>query len=169
MRREIAAAVALLCAAPASAGTALQATVEELARAADAVVRGTVLRRESRLTPDGLRIYTFVDLRVDAAWKGDPPAAVTVRTPGGEVGRFGQRVDGAAAFADGEEVVVFLSRAGDGWQVAGLAQGKFAVAGAQARPDLAGLRRLPRAAPAGERIAEAMPVAELERRVRGAR
>ncbi|HEY7724332.1 MAG TPA: hypothetical protein VH880_03305 [Anaeromyxobacteraceae bacterium] len=169
MRRQLAAALALLAAAPAGAGTAVEATVEDLARAADAVVRGTVVRRESRVTPDGLRIYTFVDLRVDAAWKGSPPAAVTVRTPGGEVGRFGQRVDGAAAFADGEEVVVFLSRAGDVWQVAGLAQGKFAVVGSQARPDLAGLRRLPRAAPPGERVAGPMSLEELERRVRGAR
>jgi hypothetical protein len=66
----------------------------------------------------------------------------------------------------GEEVVVFLQRTGGVHQVAALAQGKFAVAGAVARPDLAGLNLLERGLAAGERRAETMPLSELERRVR---
>ena len=53
------------------------------------------------------------------------------------MGGIGQRVDGAPAFAGGEEVVVFLNRAeAGGYRVAGLAQGKFSVAGMNATPDL---------------------------------
>ena len=169
MTRALLAAAALLAALPAAAATARVASVEELARASDLVVRGEVLRQRSRLGADGSRIYTFVEIRVAQSWRGQAPAVVTVRVPGGVVGDRGQRVDGAAAFADGDEVVVFLAPAGRVHQVTGMAQGKFAVRAGEARPDLSGLRLVPRRLPPGERASGPMPVEELERRVRGAR
>lgn len=169
MSRTLLAAAVLLAAAPAAAATARVASVEELARASDLVVRGEVVGQQSRLGADGSRIYTFVEIRVARAWRGTAPAVVTVRVPGGVAGDRGQRVDGAAAFADGEEVVVFLAPAGRVHQVTGMAQGKFAVRCGEARPDLSGLRLLPRRLPPGERASGPMPVEELERRVREAR
>jgi hypothetical protein len=169
MARLAPALAALLAALPAAASMAVVRSVEELARDSDAVVRGVVEGQESRRGADGQRIYTFVEIRVAAAWKGSPPQRVVVRVPGGVIGVQGQRALGAAVFADGEEVAVFLARAGEVWQVTGHAQGKFALEGGTARNDTAGLTLVERALRPGERRAAEMPVEELERRVRGAR
>jgi len=158
----------LLLAAPARAAQAVALSVEGLARGADAVVRGQVQARSTTVSEDGRRVFTLVDVAVSATWRGQAPGTVRVIVPGGVAGRIGQRVEGAPAFAEGEEVVVFLQRAeAGGFRVAGLAQGKFTVAGPSATPDLAHTRLVAREVGAGERPAEPMPVAELERRVRG--
>jgi hypothetical protein len=144
--------------------------VEDLARSSDAVVRGTVERQASRMV--GKRIVTDVEIRIASVWRGTAPQRVKVTVPGGVVGDLGQRVDGMASFTPGEEVVVFVGRSSDGrWRVNGAAQGKFKVdaAQAQARPSLDDVRFLRSEVRAGERAAEPMPLAELERRVKGAR
>jgi hypothetical protein len=169
MTRALGLALSLAAAAPAAATTVLPATVEELARASDAVVRGVVESRATRPAAGGRLLYTFVEVRTAELWRGAAAGRVTVRVPGGARGRIAQRVAGAPALAPGDEVVLFLRRAGEVHQVTGLALGKFAVAGGTARPDLAGLHLAARSLPAGERAAEEMPVAELEARVRGAR
>jgi len=160
---------AALPAPAALASTALPATVEGLARASDAVVRGTVEASASRFTADGRQIYTFAEIRTAAVWRGTAPTRAVVRVPGGAVGDVGMLVPGAPRFTPGEEVVLFLRRAGAVHLLVGLAQGKFAVTGGAARPELAGLQLLERPLPAGERRAEAMALDELERRVRSAR
>jgi hypothetical protein len=157
----------LLAATPALGAQAIALSVEALARSSDAVVRGQVRRISTTITPDGRRVFTLVDVEVTSSWRGGAPRAIQLIVPGGEAGDIGQRVDGAPAFAEGEEVVVFLHRAeAGGWRVAGLAQGKFSVAGASATPDLSHLRFVGRQVGAGERGVEAMTVTELERRVR---
>jgi hypothetical protein len=167
----LAAAVALAAAlsvAPARAAVAAPVTVEQLARASEAVVRGRVASVTARWV--GKRIYSFVELEVAETWRGSAPARLTVLTPGGVVGKLGQRTDGAAVFASGEEVVAFLGRAEGGHHgVTGLAQGKFAVHAGSARPDLSHTRFVAATVPEGERRAEEMPVDELRRRVRAAR
>jgi hypothetical protein len=145
-------------------------SVEALARGSDLVVRGQVERRTARWSEDGRRIFTFVEVHPTSAWKGRATSPVTVLVPGGVVGRIGQRVDGAPAMEEGEEVVLFLKQAEAAtWRVQGLAQGKFRVDGFVARPDLSGTLVLSGPPPvAGERRAEPMALEELERRVRGA-
>jgi len=158
---------ALLGAAPALGAEAVALSVEGLARSSDAVVRGQVRKTTPTLSADGRRIFTLVDVEVASTWRGQAAATVRVIVPGGIMGAIGQRVDGAPSFAEGEEVVVFLNRAeAGGHRVAGLAQGKFSVAGTSAAPDLTHTRFVDRQVKAGERAAEPMPVAELERRVR---
>jgi len=169
MKRLVLALPVLLTAAAASASTVLSATVEELARSADLVVRGTVEGRESRFTANQRRIFTTLRVRSTAAWKGSAVPVVEVEIPGGTVGDVTQRVSGVATFDDGEEVVLFLRRAGATYGVMGLSQGKFRVEGDAARNQVGGLYRVERKIPAGERIAEEMPLAELERRVRSAK
>ncbi len=172
MRRPTALTLALLAAlpAPALAAVARPTSVEALARDADAVVRATVEARESRWAADGRHLYTLVTLRVAEVWRGAAPGRVVVRVPGGEVGDFGQRVDGAPAFDAGEDVVVFLAaRPGAEWRVQGLALGKFRVEAGEARPALEAFSFADGALPAGERRVGAMAVGELERRVRSAR
>lgn len=159
----------LAAAAPATAATFVETSVEEVTRSADAVVRGRVLSAAARLTRDGRRVVTEVELAVDGAWKGAPGATVRLTVPGGSTGKLAMHVDAAPSFEPGEEVVVFLSREGARWRVMGHALGKYRVDGPEARPALGGAVVLPRPLAAGERAAGPMPVAELERRVRGAR
>ncbi len=165
--RRIAFTILLLACAPALAALARPVTVETLARESDAVVRGRVERRESRWSSDGMRIHTWVTVQVSAVWRGSAPARVVVLVPGGEVGDVGQWVDASPTFADAEEVVVFLNRRPSGdYEVRGMRQGKFRVEGAVASPGLEGVAFTREQAAPGERRAEAMPLAELERRVR---
>ncbi len=170
MSRPAAGFLALLLAGAAAATVARPATVEQLAREADAVVQGRVTGMESRWAADGRHIVTRVSLRVSRVLRGAAGAEVALEVPGGAVGGFGQRLDAAPVFERGEEVVVFLRRTAAGRTlVHGLSQGKFRVEGGEARPDLEGWAFVPEAMPAGERRAERMPLAELERRVRTAR
>jgi len=153
---------------PARASTFVETSVEETARVADAVVRGKVLRTAARWV--GGRIVTEAEISVASAWKGDPGERIVVAVPGGRVGDLAQRVSGAPTFQADEEVVVFAARAGGGrWGVAGLALGKYRVEAGQARPDLSGVRFETRPLALGERPVGAMPVEELERRVRAVR
>jgi len=165
--RNLVLLAALLAAAPALGAEAVALSVEGLARSSDAVVRGQVRKTTPTLSADGRRIFTLVDVEVASTWRGQAAATVRVIVPGGIMGAIGQRVDGAPSFAESEEVVVFLNRAeAGGNRVAGLAQGKFSVAGASATPDLTHTKMVARQVEAGERPAETMPLAELERRVR---
>ncbi len=160
----------LAVAIPAMASVAVPVSVEDLARGSDAVVRGRVERVTTRWTEDGRRIFTYAEVRPSSVLRGTAPELMTVITPGGVVGDIGQRVDGVAAFAEGEEVVVFVHRAEAGtYRVSGLAQGKFSVSGGVASPDLSHTALVPAPLTSGERHAEAMQVQELERRVRSTR
>jgi hypothetical protein len=171
MCRTLAAALVLLAsvaAGPATAATFVAPTVEGLARSSEVVVRGRVLDLASRAAPVG-RIVTEVEVLVSSAWKGAPDATLRFVVPGGRAGGLVLRVDSAPTFEPGEEVVLFLSRSGAAWRVNGQALGKFRVEGSEARPGLGDARVLPSTPAAGERLVGAMPVDELERRVRAAR
>jgi len=169
MRRLIVLA-ALVAAGPARSAEAVSASVEELARESDAVVRGRVSSADSRWSDDGRRISTTYEVRRAAVLRGKAPAVVRVVVPGGVVGRIGQRLDAAPSLAPGEDVIVFLRRSGpEAFVVTGLAQGKFSISGATARPDLSRFTFVGSSARAGERRSEEMPLAELERRVRSTR
>jgi hypothetical protein len=169
--KALLALLALVTAFPAGASVARPASVEELARGSDAVVRGRVVSLSARRSSDGKRISTYAEVETDSVWRGNAPARLTVVVRGGVVGDIGEKVFGAPTFSQGEEVVVFLGKTDRSfYRVRGLAQGKFSVADGQARPDLSGLTFAERPAlRAGERRAEAMSVGELERRVRAAR
>jgi hypothetical protein len=167
MRRALA-SVLLLASAKAAAATFVVPSVEEMARSSDVVVRGRIVDLASRAVAGG-RIVTEVEVLVASAWKGAPDATVRFLVPGGRAGGLVLRVDSAPTFEPGEEVVLFLSRSGATWRVNGQALGKFRVEGKDARPGLGDARVLPREPAAGERLVGAMPVDELERRVRTAR
>lgn len=173
MRRtatSLALLAAALGAAPAArAATFLQTTVEESAREAQAVVRGVVVSTACRLTADGRKIVTDVDIAVTSTWKGAPAGTLRVVVPGGRLDGIALWVDTAPTFAPGEEVVVFLARGREGWRVSGAAMGKYTVSGEQAHPDVASAELHARALAAGERAVGSMSVDELERRVRSVR
>lgn len=165
--RLLVVAAALTAATPVFAAQAVAVSVEELTRSSDAVIRGEVTAARAQRSGDGRRIFTRYDLRTKAVLRGRAPKVARVVVPGGVVGRVGQRVDAAPSLAKGEDIVVFLKRAGgETFSVTGLAQGKFSVVGPLARPDLSNLKFIRTSVRAGERRAEEMPLAELERRVR---
>jgi hypothetical protein len=106
----------------------LRAELPELAQSADTIVQGTVRRMESRWSGDGRRIVTDVEIQVVEAFKGQAGGSVLITQPGGRVGDIAQKVNGLASFTPGEEVVLFLVRAGpQAFRVAGMAQGKYKV------------------------------------------
>jgi hypothetical protein len=128
-------------------------SIEELARLSAAVVRARVSEVQARWV--GTRIFSFARLEGAVAWRGAIAAGATVVTAGGVVGDLGQRVDGAATFEPGEEVVLFLEAAeGGAYRVVGRAQGKLVVRGGAAHPGAGGA---------------AVPVDVLARRVRAVR
>jgi hypothetical protein len=119
---------ALLGALPASATTQLAVDLSGLTQGSDAVVHGVVRRVESRWSGDKMRIVTDVEIEVTESIKGQAGSTVLVVQPGGRVGDVGQVVHGLAAFAPGEEVVVFLEKRGPrAFRVASMAQGKYQV------------------------------------------
>jgi hypothetical protein len=161
--------VSLVLGPAARASVAWLETVEGLASRCDAVVRARVETCEARLSADGRRIYTHAVVRCSDVWRGSAPSRLVVRIPGGTVGDLSQRVEGAPALRPGEDIVLFLRRSGPAFSIAGLGQGKFAIEGGEAVPDVHGFARIPSALPDGHRAVEKMPIAELERRVRSAR
>jgi len=132
----------------AQATTMLALDLDALAGSADAVVRARVVKVTPRWTRDGGRIVTDVELAVTETWKGGVARTIVVMQPGGVVGDLGQHVEGAATFAPGEEVVLFLEARGDRFTVSGMAQGRFKVEASSdgtavyARQDQAGALRL---------------------------
>lgn len=115
---------------PAHASVVQALTVDQLSRDAAAVVHGTVVSVRSAWNDDHTRIYTEVQVKVEAAWKGEAPAAgvVVVRQLGGSVEGLSQQVMGSPVFAVGEELVLFLVPGPQGDRaVLGMSQGKFKV------------------------------------------
>jgi hypothetical protein len=162
--------VLLAVAGQAVASLAVPATVEDLARTSDAVVRGRVSKITARWSSDGRRILTYIEVETSSVWQGSAPSHLTVVAPGGVVGNIGQHVDGAPEFSQGEEVVLFLGKLGKAFRVRGLAQGKFSVVNEKAQPDVSAFSFVQgKALRAGERRVEAMTTEELEHRVKTSR
>jgi hypothetical protein len=141
MRRVV---LLVLASLPAAAATVRgPAGVADLTASADAVLHARVIARESRWGAGGPAsgvIFTRVTLQPVEWWKGaGTPTPVVVRVPGGSVGDLTQTVDGVAAFAPQEEVVVFLRKLGEEpggavYAVERLALGKFSVGRPAGRP-----------------------------------
>ena len=133
MRTRWTRALALACtlaALPAVATVVLAQSIEEMSRAVPVVVRAQVGQVQSSWDAEHTRISTYTELKVLEPLKGSPGASVLVKQPGGEVGEKGQHVAGAARFAPGEEVVLFLEPAPDEAQVFvvnAMAAGKVAL------------------------------------------
>ena len=108
------------------------ADLGELARDAQAIVRGRVASVEARWTDDRRAIESIVTLDIESTLKGSFGADVQFRVPGGQLGRFRSLVVGAPAFRVDDRVVVFLVAWGPSVPyVVGMSQGVFRVVAAQ--------------------------------------
>jgi thrombospondin type 3 repeat protein/matrixin len=114
LRRASVALAALCLLGPAAhATTFVNVTERMLARAADAIVVGTVGSIETVAGRDGA-IDTLVTVDVEQELKGRLGARVTLKQPGGRVGGRALWIAGSPRFATGERQLLFLSAHADG-------------------------------------------------------
>jgi hypothetical protein len=132
MRRLIAVALAVL--ASSSVSTRLGATVlvpidfRELVAVSSTIVRGRVADVHAEWIDGRRSLETLITIEAQEYYKGSLGGTVTVRTPGGQLGRYRTIFVGAPEFRQGDEVILFL-RGNSGVQIiVGLNQGAFRVA-----------------------------------------
>ena len=104
-----------------------QLPMADLARKADTIVLGTVIRQDSAWNGDHTAISTDVTLAVERMLVGTPAEVVILRVAGGVVGNVGMRTSNDPVFVEGEQVIVFLDTTASPPSVVGLQQGKFTV------------------------------------------
>ena len=119
-------AVALATIATQARATTFVAMTERaLARAADAIVVGTVRYIETVAAPDGA-INTLVTVEVEQEAKGHPGHLVVLKQPGGSVGGRQLWVAGSPSFTIGDRELLFLSAYRDGTaRTTALGMGQF--------------------------------------------
>jgi hypothetical protein len=78
---------------------------------AEVVVRATPtkVRTQWIYSERGKAIYTYADLRVRETLRGEDLEFLTVRRPGGTVGKIAQEIPGSVVLREGQESVFFLS------------------------------------------------------------
>jgi len=130
MRSLLLTALLLSVPASASATVMVEVPIEDMARDADAIVLGQVVRSEVRLVIEpgrGALPHTFTTLRVERWVAGSGGATVMIDELGGEIQGEGLAIAGTPTYAVGEEVVVFLERADGRLRTYAMAQGRFEV------------------------------------------
>jgi hypothetical protein len=151
----------------------LPADLGVLSREAYAVARGRVVAVDARWTNAERRaVETIVTLEAETYLKGQLPATLQFRVPGGRLGRYRNLVIGAPEFSVGQHVIVFLGAKAPGLPyVLGLSQGVFRVASASGELVVTSPWVLPTAGPPtrivrGDTGRRPTPLAEFESRVR---
>lgn len=113
---------------PVAASTLLPADFRQVVSDATLIVRGRITDVRAVRSAAG-DVETVATIAVDAALKGDAPAFVAMRLPGGTIGRYRTVMPGTPLVRVGEAGIYFLKRAPGGalWPV-GLASGVYRVA-----------------------------------------
>ena len=97
----------------AHATTFVAMSERSLARAADAIVTGTVTELDAVGDAAG-GIYTLVTVSVDGRYNGDVGREIVLKQPGGELAERGLVIPGSPVFTRGERNLLFLSAGRDG-------------------------------------------------------
>jgi hypothetical protein len=128
MRRFLASCLFLCVSAALHATVIVPIEFRELVATAPVIVHGQVVDVRSRWVDGRRSLETFVTVAAAGYLKGNLGEQVTFRTPGGQMGRYRTVFVGAPQFRTGDEVVLFLKRAGPAnLYVVGLSQGAFRV------------------------------------------
>lgn len=116
------------------ASTFLPADFRSVVTDATVIVRGRVADVRAVRSPRG-EVETVATIAVEAVLKGDATAFVSMRVPGGVIGRYRTVMPGAPRVTAGEAGVYFLKRVPGGalWPV-GLSSGIYRVAAANGSP-----------------------------------
>jgi hypothetical protein len=125
MRRQAAwvFAMATVCGATLLATVTDPLTLRQLAAGATLIVRGSVTDVRAFPVP-GRGIESAVTVAVERVLKGDAEPFVTVRVPGGVIGRYRQITIGAPALRVNQQAIFFLKRGADnGWRPIGMSAG----------------------------------------------
>lgn len=122
------------CALVVCLSVAVDATVivpiefRELVATAPVILHGQVVDVRSGWVDGRRSVETFVTVAVAEYLKGNLGENVTVRVPGGQLGRYRTVFVGAPEFQAGDEVVLFLKSGGPSYPyIIGLSQGAFRV------------------------------------------
>ena len=119
----------LLTAALSAVAVVVPQSIETLTRESSDIVRGTVLSQQSQWDPSHQYIYTAIKVKVAEAVKGAlaPDHIIEINTLGGTVDDTSLWVEHAAAFDDGQEVLLFLNRRDAAYEVTAWEQGKVTI------------------------------------------
>ena len=106
-------------------------TLHDLVEKADQIVRGQVTDVQSFWSEDHSIIESRVTIAVKYGLIGSALPTLTVRTPGGYLATEGVGMVSmhAAAYAVGEEVLIFIHQQGAEWHMVDGAMGKFVLEG----------------------------------------
>jgi hypothetical protein len=107
----------LLLAAPAFATTLLWMDVQELTRHSNSVVMGTVQSQQDLTTHPGVPLNRMT-FEISRTLKGDLEGTIVVDNPG---------FDGAPAFNEGEELILFIHTRSNTHVITGFQQGSFKI------------------------------------------
>ena len=127
-------ALMVLAVAIAMMGSGVSATVivpadfSEMVAESQLVVHGRVVEVRAQMVGSFRTIESVVTIAVQEAIKGEPGGTVSMRVPGGQIGRYRRFMVGAPVFRPGEEVVIFLSGRAPAMPMPfGLSQGVYRV------------------------------------------
>ena len=148
MKKQFAIVIAgvgvLLLARSLGATVLLPTDLKDLTKSAYAIVHGRVVSVQSQWSEDARHVESLVSISAIDYLKGNLGATVTIRVPGGEMGRYRWVTVGAPTFREGDEVVLFLGTSPPAMPyVLGLSQGVF---------------RLTRATPTSEPLVSPTPI-----------
>src|SRR5215217_4868190 len=101
MRRLLAAAILLLLPAVLYATVLIPIEFRELVTVSSAIVRGRVVDVRADWIDGRRSLETFVTIDAEEYYKGALGGTVTVRTPGGQLGRYRTVFVGAPEFREG--------------------------------------------------------------------
>ena len=154
------------------ASTFLTAELREVVSDAATVVRGRVTDVRAVRSPAG-EVESIVTIAVESVLKGAADACVSMRVPGGTIGRYRTVMTGAPVMRVGDRAVFFLKRGpGNAFWPVGLSQGIYRVTmsgsgGTIAAPVVSGVTtNASGPVVRGDARRKALPVAEFESLVR---
>jgi len=127
MRRVLIIALLLASAAVARATVLVPIEFRELVAVSSTIVHGRVVDVRAQWVDGRRAIETFVTVEAAEYYKGGAGDTLTVRVPGGQIGRFRTIFVGAPSFQAGDEVVLFLRSYGGRTAIVGLSQGAYSV------------------------------------------
>ena len=141
-----------------TASTFLKVDIPTLKRMSESVVRANVVDVRSAWNDEHTGIFTYVTLDVKGRLHGNADNQIVVRVPGGTVGDFTTKMEGAPEFEVGDDIVAFIARWQDGVpMISGYAAGMSRV-----HSDRLGNMLL-----AGG-LADGLPISELSKQLAGA-
>ena len=167
-------AAVVLAVVPVGATLVIPADFREVVTEAGLIVRGRVTDVRAFVVRDA-GVDSVATVAVEGVIKGQSDAFVSIRVPGGQVGRYRFVMVGAPTFRAGERAVFFLKRGVDGfWRPIGLTMGLYRIQPDPVTgqpvvpPPLVGGRTAPLTGPAvrGDPRRRFMPVGEFESLIR---